>query len=123
DLGPGENSGFKITSYILLIVYYLLESDFEKCINKINSLNIFSNRNLFPQSRNERDIKMSIKLKTICQSEFNSNVISKTIDLPSRSEIYKYHQYKFGIFQHEIIPYEDLWEMILEILPNKPYYA
>ncbi|MBR9922426.1 MAG: hypothetical protein GYB31_16435 [Bacteroidetes bacterium] len=119
------NVDFKKTIRILEIAHFISKNKYYMAEHKIKSLNLFIKRNSKNKTYriNKRDIIFSKMLTTIPKADFNRLQLQKSIDLPSKSKIFYSSKFCLELFTPEIIPYEHLWELILETLPNKPYYA
>jgi hypothetical protein len=117
-----DKKGSNTTILIIQILTLLLRKDYESVVSRINAINSYNYKyglkKLSP--RTYAFIKM---LSTISGSNFNSVAIIRKSDryLQILKE-YPLESMK-DASETEIVPYEYIWELVLDILDSRFYYA
>jgi hypothetical protein len=110
-----DKRGFNITIHVIQILYFIMDEKYDELLDKMTSLKQYSFRYLKADEylRSRTFIKMLI---TIPEQSYNlKKILKKTKSL---QEILSSHpmDYSEQAMSIEIIPYEQLWEEVLELL-------
>lgn len=112
-----DKQGFNVAILILQFIYFLKKNDSEALLYRIESLKKYSSTHL--KDANSLRSKLFLKLLMLTVTEdFDSNAsrlkgektYQKLSETPTPGDAYA---------EIEIIPYEHLWEMVLEILVKR----
>lgn len=114
-LFSNDKRGLNISILILQMLFYLLDRKFGKFIDRMDALNQYSYRYL----RNDETLRSNCFVKMILKiPDANYHPVAV------QRHVQKYHKKLLSTTQEiseqsaeiEIIPYENLWEMVLELL-------
>ena len=110
-----DSKGYNITIHIIHMLFLIIEDKYDQALNKILSLKQYSYRHLRSQEYDRANcfIKMLLKIPA-CNYDL-SPIIKKTRYLQQKllSTPLDFSEQAMSI---EIIPYEQLWEEVLELL-------
>lgn len=102
---------------IIQILFLFLRKEYNEAIGRIDALNMYCNRYLRKDDsfRSNCFIKMLIK---VIEADFHkARVVRRTRELRNRLDTFPFELSK-QVYETEIIPYEDLWELVLKSLED-----
>ena len=110
-----DKRGFNITIHIIQILYLIMDEKYDDLLDKMTSLKQYSFRYLKTDEylRSRTFIKMLI---TIPEQSYNLKKILKKTKVLQQKLIATPMDYSEQAMSIEIIPYEQLWEEVLELL-------
>ena len=110
-----DKRGFNITIHIIQILYLIMDEKYDDLLDKMTSLKQYSFRYLKADEylRSRTFIKMLI---TIPEQSYNLKKILKKTKVLQQKLIATPMDYSEQAMSIEIIPYEQLWEEVLELL-------
>ena len=110
-----DKAGFNASALIIYICILIREHDFVKAIDKLEALKQYNSKYLRKSHSKRTGIFVQMLLKTY-KYDFNSKVIKeKTINQVNELKSVEY-AHTMNMEGLEVIPYETLWEMILNDL-------
>ncbi len=106
-----DKSGFNLSARIISILFYLGRNDIDNTMQQIDALKIYQSRHL-KDAGNSRSVLFIKLLLTMEKKSFNIKELKNLKEYSLLSE-----EYNNNVVQEsEIIFYDILWEMVLEIL-------
>ena len=117
-----QEGKYKIPYYIYEILHLLDNKGYYSTSKKIVAFRRFCLRNNSLSKVSSREMTLSKNLLALRINHFEKQKINTAPRFPSKENVFKENNHRIGNFLHEIIPYEHLWEIILSLLPEKPYY-
>ncbi|MEE9372726.1 MAG: hypothetical protein V3V00_06695 [Saprospiraceae bacterium] len=111
-----SNRHIKIPLIIAQLLYNVYDRDYDAIENRIYSLKSYCNRNLMRKSPNFRSNCFIKMLLVIPSNNFNAIAVRRK----TKKYLERLRSVPFTVSEHpsevEVLPYEDLWEMVLEEL-------
>ena len=113
-----DKRGYNIAIIIIQLLFFLLDHKYSKFIDRIDALNQYSYRYL----RNDDTLRSNCFIKMMLKLP-DTNFHPVAVQRHTKKLYKKLSQTKPDIREHsshiEIIPYETLWEMVLELLEKQ----
>jgi len=113
-----DRKGFSTTIHIIHMIFLIIEKQYDSALNKILSLKQYSFRHLKTSEydRVKTFIKMLVKVP---ENNYQLTTIKKKTKYLHQKLLSTPMDFSEQSMSIEIIPYEQLWEEILELLNNK----
>ena len=113
-----DKKGFNVSILILQILYYLSQSEFSKIYGRIDALKRYDSRYLHNETT-QRSFLLLKMLFVMEKAQFDyTKIVKKTKALfneLSNSSL----RYEGNMDGMEVIPFEDLWVITLNLIENK----
>ena len=103
---------------IIQILFLLLRKRYHEAIDRIDSINMYCSRYLHKDDSFRSNCFIKMLIKTIESDFHRARVVRRTTELRKKLDTVPLEVAK-QVYETEIIPYEDLWELVLESLENK----
>lgn len=106
-----DKSGFNVAARIITVLFYLGRNDLDHAVQQIEALKVYQQRHL-KEAENLRSTLFIRLLGIMEKHSFNYKELKKPKEYIQLKEQYARHR----IPENEIIPYDMLWEITLDIL-------
>ncbi len=117
-----DKRGMNVSILILQIIHLIAERSFAEVVDRIEAMEKYCNRYLKTAEMHRSNCFVRLLIELAKAGFAKAESIER-----AQKYLLQLEQSSLNPFiqAHEIemVPYEHLWEYILEILPNKPYYA
>ncbi len=103
---------------IIQILFLFLRKQYHGAIDRIDSINMYCSRYLRKDDSFRSNCFIKMLIKTMESDFHQARVIRRTAELRKKLDTVPLEVAK-QVYETEIIPYEDLWELVLESLEKK----
>ena len=113
-----ELKEYRISMYLLEFIHQVNKGSYDQAVNKLEELEAFFYKNLNDPGKNQREKQLIKMIKMLRTNNFRLSETKEGVQAYFKKMGEKKVDSHFSDF--EIIPYEDLWNLMLRAVENNP---
>lgn len=113
-----DKKGFNVAILIIHLLFLISKNKFDEVLKRIDSLKMYSHRYL----KNNENLRSNCFIKMLCkipEANYHPIALKRHTGKLLQKLSTTHYTYSDSPAEIEVIPYENLWEIVLEILKNK----